>query len=59
MEFWFGKQSLLIFDFQQQKCLVVVELSHFYGGDGGQTPCTGPVDGPVRSAEIQRSTFHQ
>lgn len=36
-EFWFGKQSLLIFDLRQQKCQAVVELSHFYGGDGGQT----------------------
>lgn len=36
-EFWFGKQNLLIFDLQKQKCLAVVELSHFYGGDGGQT----------------------
>jgi hypothetical protein len=36
-EFWFGKQSLLVFDPKQQKCLAVVELSHFYGGDGGQT----------------------
>lgn len=36
-EFWFGKQSLLIFDLRHQKCLTVVELSHFYGGDGGQT----------------------
>ena len=36
-EFWFGKLSLLIFDPGQQKCLDVVELSHFYGGDGGQT----------------------
>ena len=36
-EFWFGKQSLLVFDIEKQKCLSVVELSHFYGGDGGQT----------------------
>ncbi|MBN8682462.1 MAG: hypothetical protein J0L99_07410 [Chitinophagales bacterium] len=36
-EFWFGKLSLLIFDPKQQKCLYVAELSHFYGGDGGQT----------------------
>jgi hypothetical protein len=36
-EFWFGKQSLLIVDLRQQKCLAVVELAHFYGGDGGQT----------------------
>lgn len=36
-EFWFGKQSLLIFDPKAQKCLAVVELAHFYGGDGGQT----------------------
>jgi hypothetical protein len=36
-EFWFGKQSLLVFDLKQQKCLGMVELSHFYGGDGGQT----------------------
>jgi hypothetical protein len=36
-ESWFGKQSLLVFDLQQTKCLAVVELSHFYGGDGGQT----------------------
>ncbi len=36
-EFWFGKQSLLVFDPKQQKCITVVELSHFYGGDGGQT----------------------
>lgn len=36
-ESWFGKQSLLVFDLRQQKCVAVVELSHFYGGDGGQT----------------------
>jgi hypothetical protein len=36
-EFWFGKLSLLVFASEQQKCLAVVELSHFYGGDGGQT----------------------
>jgi hypothetical protein len=36
-EHWFGKQSLLIFDLRRQKCLAVVELAHFYGGDGGQT----------------------
>lgn len=36
-EFWFGKVSLLVFDLQQQKCLSVADLSHFYGGDGGQT----------------------
>jgi hypothetical protein len=36
-EFWFGKQTLLIFDPQQQKCLTAMEVSHFYGGDGGQT----------------------
>lgn len=36
-EFWFGKQNLLVFDPRGQKCLTVVELSHFYGGDGGQT----------------------
>jgi hypothetical protein len=36
-EFWFGKQSLLVFDLRKQKCLEVVELAHFYGGDGGQT----------------------
>jgi hypothetical protein len=35
-EFWFGKKSLLVFDLRQQKCLAVVALSHFYGGDGGQ-----------------------
>jgi hypothetical protein len=36
-EFWFGKLSLLVFVPGQQRCLAVVELSHFYGGDGGQT----------------------
>ncbi|MBL7827241.1 MAG: hypothetical protein JNJ57_11460 [Saprospiraceae bacterium] len=36
-EFWFGKLNLLIFDLRKQKCLAVTELSHFYGGDGGQT----------------------
>jgi hypothetical protein len=36
-EFWFDKQSLLVFDLRRQKCLSVVELAHFYGGDGGQT----------------------
>jgi hypothetical protein len=36
-EFWFGKQSLLVFDPRQPRCLAVVELAHFYGGDGGQT----------------------
>lgn len=36
-EHWFGKQSLLIFDMKQQKCTSVTEVSHFYGGDGGQT----------------------
>jgi hypothetical protein len=36
-EFWFGKQSLLVMDHRKQKCLAVVELTHFYGGDGGQT----------------------
>lgn len=36
-ELWFGKQSLLIFDRPRAKCLGVVELAHFYGGDGGQT----------------------
>lgn len=36
-ESWFRKQTLLVFDLRQQKCLAVVELAHFYGGDGGQT----------------------
>ena len=51
MEFWFGKQSLLIFDLRQQKCLAIVETSHFYGftaATAGKPHAPDLVMGPAR-----------
>ncbi len=36
-EFWFGKQTLILTDKKTGKVISLQEVSHFYGGDGGQT----------------------
>ncbi|MBN8679358.1 MAG: hypothetical protein J0M29_14110 [Chitinophagales bacterium] len=36
-EFWFGKQTLLFTDKKTGKLVGLVEVSHFYGGESGQT----------------------
>lgn len=36
-EFWFGKQSLLLYDKKQKRFFQTLEVGNFYGGDGGQT----------------------
>lgn len=36
-EYWFGKQTLVLMDKKTGKVAGMLEVSHFYGGDGGQT----------------------
>ncbi|MCC7464947.1 MAG: hypothetical protein IT261_01680, partial [Saprospiraceae bacterium] len=36
-EFWFGKQTLILTDKKTGKVAGMLEVSNFYGGDGGQT----------------------
>jgi hypothetical protein len=36
-EFWFGKQTLVLTDKKTGKVAGLLEVSNFYGGDGGQT----------------------
>ena len=36
-EFWFGKQTLILTNKKTGKVVSLLEVSHFYGGDGGQT----------------------